>query len=106
MHARVTQFEIDVVVISIPRAVERFKELVLPELRQQPGYAGICVLANEQGRGMLVSYWSSEQAAERAVTSGFYDQQIQKFVTFYRQPPGREHFEVSLLEIPGSVAVA
>jgi hypothetical protein len=102
MHGRVTQFEIDVVVAPVARAVARFEENVLPELRRQPGYAGVLVLANEEGRGELISLWDSEEAANQALATGFYDEQVQKFVTFYRQPPGREQFEVRLLEIPAT----
>ena len=106
MFARVTQFEIDVVAISVPSAVKQFKAEVLPELHRQPGYCGISVLVNEDGRGVLVSYWDSEQTAERAIATGFYGDQIQKFVTVYRQPPGREHFEVALIETPAKATVA
>jgi heme-degrading monooxygenase HmoA len=98
MHARVTQFDIDTLVISMDRALARFKELVLPVLRQQPGFEGLVVLQNEEGRGILVSFWDSEEAASAGLASGYYDEQVSKFVTLYRQPPGREHFAVTVLE--------
>ena len=98
MHARVTQFEIDTLAISLERALERFKAGVLPVLRQQPGYLGLCELHNAEGRGVLVSLWDTEQSASAGLASGYYDEQVRKFVTFYRQPPGREQFEVGILE--------
>jgi heme-degrading monooxygenase HmoA len=106
MYGRVTQFEIDVVVAPVSRAVARFTEVVLPELRQQPGFAGVLLLANEEGRGELISLWESEQAANEALATGFYDEQASKFVTIYRQPPGREQFEVRLLEMPATTPAA
>jgi heme-degrading monooxygenase HmoA len=99
MYARVTQFEIDTVAISIERGVARFNELILPEVRKQPGFAGVCLMHNPEGRGILISFWANEEAAEAGLRSGFYAEQISKFVTFYRQPPGREHFEVALLDV-------
>ena len=38
MIARVTLAEVDAVRTSIPKAVERFEESVLPELRDAEGY--------------------------------------------------------------------
>jgi heme-degrading monooxygenase HmoA len=102
MHARVTSFDIDTVAISMPRAIQRFADQVLPSLREQPGYRGVCVLDNDEGRGLLVSFWESEEAASSSVMSGFYDEQASKFLTVYRQPPGREHYEVGLLDLPAA----
>ncbi|MBI2764808.1 MAG: hypothetical protein HYX53_02725 [Chloroflexi bacterium] len=104
MYARVTHFDIDTVIIGMSDAVARFEAHVLPTLRAQPGYCGVCVLHNAEGRGLLVSYWESEEKAADAVASGFYDEQLRKFVTFYRQAPEREQFEVALLESPASLA--
>lgn len=98
MYARVTQFDIDTVTISIPSALDRFRELILPTVRQQPGYEGVLLLHNPEGRGLIVSLWASEEAALSGEVSGYYAEQIGKFVTFYRQPPGRENFEVGFLE--------
>lgn len=105
MHARVTYFDIDTVVISMSRAVERFTEQILPVLRAQRGYLGMCVLDNAEGRGLLLSFWESEEAATAGLASGFYDEQVRKFVTFYRQTPGREQFEVALIEAPPGPAL-
>jgi heme-degrading monooxygenase HmoA len=104
MFARVTQFDIDTIALSMERAIARFNEQILPILRVQPGFEGVCVLENDEGRGLLVSFWESEQAATASIESGFYDEQSAKFLTFYRQPPGRGHYRVSVLE--GSAAEA
>ena len=98
VYARVTQFEIDTVAISVPAALDRFRELILPAVRQQPGYEGVLLLHNPEGRGIIVSLWASEQAATAGEISGYYSEQVGKFVTFYRQLPGREDFEVGYLE--------
>ena len=98
MFARITQFEIDTVRISLEEALARFKDMILPEVRKQPGYLGVYVLQTPEGKGALVSLWSSKEAAQGGVESGYYDQQVAKFLMFTRQPPGRDHYEVVFAE--------
>ena len=100
MFARVTQFEIDTVAISLDAALARFKEVVLPGLQRQPGYVGSSLMRTQLGKGVLITYWTSAATAEAGVESGFYAKQVDTFVTFYRQPPGREHYEVVFMEQP------
>jgi heme-degrading monooxygenase HmoA len=100
MYARTTLFELDTVRMTLDDALAHFNATVLPALRQQPGYAGISVLATPEGRGMLVSLWETEAAAAAAVESGFYDEQVAKFLTLLRQPPGRDHYRVLFHEMP------
>lgn len=103
MYARVTQFEIDTVRVSLDEALERFREAVLPEVRKQPGYAGLYVLRTPEGKGVLLSLWETEEAAQAGVESGYYDEQVAKFLLLTRQPPGRDHYEVVLAEGRGAV---
>ena len=99
MYSRVTLLEIDTVRATIPAAVELFEERVLPHLREQEGYEGIVVLANPDGKAMLVSVWEDEDAADRS--AGFAAEALEDFVTMFRSPPGREGYEVVLAEMPG-----
>ena len=101
MFARVTLFEIDTLRISLDDALELFKELVAPEVRKQEGYEGLYVLRTLEGKGLIMSLWTSEEAAEAGVESGYYDEQIAKFVALFRAPAGRDHYEVVLAEVPG-----
>lgn len=98
MYARVTSFEVDTVRIDLNSAVERFKETILPTTREQEGYQGILVLTTPEGKGLLISLWESDEAAARGVESGYYEQQVASFVTFLKQPPGRDHYEVRFRE--------
>ena len=104
MFARVTPFEIDTLRISLDDALEQFKELVVPEARKREGYKGMYVMRTLEGKGLIMSLWSSEEAASAGVASGYYDEQVAKFVTFFRSPPGREHYEVVFSEAPGITA--
>jgi heme-degrading monooxygenase HmoA len=100
MYARVTPFELDTVRMPLHAALAHFKEVVLPELRAQPGYEGLQVLTTPAGSGLLISLWADEAAAEAGVASGFYDEQIARFLTLLRTPPGRDHYEVIYTDAP------
>lgn len=98
MYARVTQFEIDLLRLDADTAIERFRVLILPVLEDQPGYLGVYALLSPDGKGELLSFWQSEAAAEAGIASGYYGEQVAKFVTFFRAPPGREQYAVVLAE--------
>ena len=74
MFARVTLFEIDTLRISLDAALERFKEMVLPETRKQPGYGGVYLLRTPEGKGLVMTLWASQETAVATVESGFYDE--------------------------------
>jgi hypothetical protein len=99
MYSRVTQLEIDTLRTTIPAAVERFEELVLPALREQDGYEGVVVLANPDGKALLVSVWEDEDAA--SASAGFASHALEDFATMFRSPPGREGYDVVFAEMPG-----
>ncbi|MEE8162930.1 MAG: antibiotic biosynthesis monooxygenase [Anaerolineae bacterium] len=101
MFARVTLFEIDTLRISLDDALEQFKELIVPEARKQEGYEGMYVMRTPEGKGVIMSLWASEEAAAAGVTSGYYDEQVAKFMALFRAPAGREHYEVVFAEAPG-----
>jgi len=100
MIARVTLAEIDAVRTSVEQAVALFKESVVPALHEQDGYEGVYVLANREGKALVVTFWASEEAAEASVAGGYYAEQVEKFVTFFRAPPGRETYQVAVAEAP------
>ena len=99
MQARVTLFEIDTLRISLDDALELFKERVVPRLREHPDCQGVIALDTPEGKGMLISFWRSEEAADEALKSGFYDEQVAEFTMFLRQPPDRQHYAVVFQEL-------
>ena len=101
MYSRVTLLEIDTVRTTISAAIDLFEERVLPHLREQEGYEGVVVLANPDGKAMLVSVWEDEEAAN--ASASFATGALEEFVTMFRSPPGREGYEVVLAEMPGVV---
>jgi heme-degrading monooxygenase HmoA len=103
--ARATIAEIDTVRTSIDDAVELFRSSVLPALHDQEGYEGVYVLLSPEGQALVLTFWETEEAAEAGVAGArsFYDEQVEKFVTIYRAPPGREMYDVVLAEEPTAV---
>jgi heme-degrading monooxygenase HmoA len=104
MFARVTPFEIDTLRIPLADAERLFDEQVVPRLEQQPGMAGFYVMRTPEGKGLVITLWETEQAAIAGIESGYYDEQVSRFVTFMRQPPGREHYEVTRERVPTDAA--
>jgi heme-degrading monooxygenase HmoA len=105
MVARATMAEIDPVRMSIDEAVELFRESVVPALHEQPGFDGVYLLLSPEGQALVLTFWESEEAAQAGVegTRSFYSEQVEKFVTLYKAPPGREFYDVLLAEEPSVV---
>ena len=99
MYSRVTLLEIDTVRIGVNEATELFTSEVLPELRAREGFRGAVVLANDDGKGMIISVWDSEETA--AAAAGFGTEILQRYVALFRSPPGREYYRVAYAEMPG-----
>ena len=100
MVARVTLAEIDAVRTNVSAAIEKFKQSVLPALQEQDGYEGAYVLLSPEGKALVLTFWESDEAARASRLSGFYAEQVEKFVTVFRAPPGREAYEVVAADAP------
>ena len=103
MVARVTLAEIDVMRMSLEHAVEIYERSVLPAQHEQDGYEGGYVLTTPEGKALVITFWRDEDAAEHGMASGFYDEQVRKFVTMFRSPPGREIYEVAVADTPAAL---
>ena len=100
MFARVTLLEIDTLRVDMREAVDLYRGDVVPELRQQPGYAGALVLTTPEGKGVTVTFWETAEQADSTGLSGFYPELLERYTTLFRAAPGREHYEVALAELP------
>lgn len=103
MTARVTLAEIDPVRMSIDAATRRFEELVVPALREQEGYEGVYVLVTPLGKALVITFWDTPETADAGLTSGFHAEQVAKFATLFRSPPGRETYDVAVADAPATV---
>ena len=99
MFARLTLLEIDTVRVPMDAALRVYLDEVLPEVRSQPGYAGVLVLTTPEGGGALVSFWDTPEAADASATTGFYPELLDRYMTMFRSPPGRERYVVELAEL-------
>jgi hypothetical protein len=99
MYSRVTQFEIDTLRVPVVDVVERFREDVLPRLHEQDGFEGALAFTTPEGMALLVTLWETAEAAD--ASAEFATELREQFVTVFRAPPGREHYEVAVFELPG-----
>jgi heme-degrading monooxygenase HmoA len=100
MIARATLAEIDVVRMRLDDAVQLFEESILPALEERDGFEGVYVLVTPEGKALVLTFWDTKEAADAGLTNGFYAAQVEKFVTVFRSPPGRETYEVVLARTP------
>jgi hypothetical protein len=105
MVARVTLAEVDAVRWSMKNALELFRASVLPALQDEVGYEGAYVLTTPEGKALVMTFWSDEEAAEAGVARGMYAEQVEKFVTILRTQPGRETYDVSVADAPSTATV-
>jgi heme-degrading monooxygenase HmoA len=102
MVARATIAELDFVRMGLEESTDVFRDSVVSALREQDGYEGCLVLVSPQGQALALTFWRDEEAADAGLAGGrsFYAEQVEKFVTIYRSPPGRETYEVVLADLP------
>jgi len=103
MIARVTLADVDAVRTSLAEALELFRASVSPALAEQNGYEGCYVLTTPEGKALVVTVWRDEEAADAGLRNGYYAEQVAKFGTFYRSPPGRETYDVGIADAPASL---
>ena len=65
------------------------------------------LLLTTEGKTLVISLWTSEEAAEAGVVESrpLYEDQIEKFTAIYRVPPGRETYCVALADPPAAPSV-
>jgi heme-degrading monooxygenase HmoA len=98
--ARTTMVEIDPIRLSIGEAIELFRRSVVPALHEQEGFEGVYVLLTPEGKALVLTFWADETTAEAGLRSGFYAEQVEKFVTVFGAEPGRTTYDVVLADAP------
>jgi len=99
MYSRVTLLEIDTVRVDIDEAAELFRAEVAPRLAEQEGYEGAVALVTPEGKGMIITFWETEEWAQDA--SGIASAELERNLTMFRSPPGREYYEVAFADMTG-----
>jgi heme-degrading monooxygenase HmoA len=98
MYARTTLFEVDLLRTTLPEAERLFVDQALPAIQERPGYEGAYLMLTREGKGMVLTLWDTADSEQSGVDSGYYEELVSRFVTFMRQPPGREEYEVVYAE--------
>lgn len=95
MYARVT--EINVWPDKVDEAIEIYAKSVVPAAKAQKGFAGVYLLSDKPtGRGLAITLWESQEDALANEHNRYYQEQLIKFIEFFRSPPIREGYEVSV----------
>jgi heme-degrading monooxygenase HmoA len=103
VYSRVTQLDIDTGRIGVGEAIEHFRRAALPALRAQDGYEGVCVLAAPEGYVLVISLWSSAEAADAGREAVLYLEALAPYVSLARAPGARERYEVAFADAPALV---
>ena len=104
MVARVTLAEVDVVRRGLAELVKFYEQSVMPVQQAQEGFEGGYVLTTPEGKALVMTFWRDKDAAEAGMASGFYGEQVEKFVTVFKAPPGREMYEGAVADVPAVVS--
>lgn len=95
MFARLTARQINPE--RIDEFIKRYRESVVPAAKSQKGYKGIFLFMDRKtGYSVSISFWEKEEDAVANEENRYYQEQVAKFITFYKKPPVREGYEVVL----------
>lgn len=83
---------------DVAEAAALLEAEVIPQLRELEGVLGAVVLATPEGKGMVITVWETEDAV--TASAGLAARQVERFVTLYAAPPGREYYEVLYADMP------
>jgi heme-degrading monooxygenase HmoA len=97
MFVRLLRTKIDT--DRIDEASKLFGEGVIPLCRDQKGFQGAYYLADrESGNCLLMTLWESKKNMMATEESRFFQEQLVKFIVFFKEPPIREAYEVLVKE--------
>jgi heme-degrading monooxygenase HmoA len=83
----------------IDTAKKIFEESVIPLCKSQKGFLGAYFLADkESGTCIPITVWESEEDMLATERNAFFQEQIIKFMPFFKSPPIREGYEVVVSE--------
>jgi heme-degrading monooxygenase HmoA len=93
MFARITTFQLRT--DNIDEIMKIFNESVVPAAQSQKGFKRILFFLNrETGKAHSIALWETKEDAIANEKSLYYQEQLTKFLPFYKGPPIKEGFEV------------
>jgi len=95
MHARVVTVKSQV--DKMKDGIKIYTDSVLPAARQQKGFKGLILLTDSKtGKSITMTLWDTEADMVTGESSGYFKEQIGKFMQILTEPPVMEHYEVSV----------
>jgi len=93
MHARLLIIQLKVE--QIDEASMLFEESVIPLCKDKKGYKGAYFLTDRKtGKCIMMTQWESEEDMLATEQSRFFQEQVIKFMSFFKSDPIREAYEV------------
>ena len=93
MFARLLKYQTNI--DRIDKASKLFHDTVIPMCKTQKGYKGAFFLADRAtGECMPMTLWKTEEDMLANEKSLFFQEQVVKFINFFKSPPIREAYEV------------
>ncbi len=93
MFARLTRIKTKIE--RLDEAAKLFEESVIPSCKKQKGYKGAYFLIDRKtGESIPITLWENEEDMLATESSHFFQEQLVKFMTFFKSPPIREAYEV------------
>ena len=84
---------------AVDEAVQIFRDSVVPDAKQQPGFQGAMALVNRSANKTIsITFWQTEAEAKASATGGYLQAQMNKFAPHLTKPPVVETFEVAVQE--------
>ena len=98
MHARVTFTQLSPE--HFPDVLAVYRESTMPAALQTPGNQGVLLLTDAAtGKSIALSLWdTAEDLLASESESGYYQEQLAKYLPFFTVPPVREEYEIVLRE--------
>lgn len=83
----------------LEEASKLFEEGVIPLCRNQKGFQGAYYLADrDTGSCLLMTLWESKKNMIDTEENRFFQEQLVRFMDFFKEPPVREAYEVVFKE--------
>ena len=83
---------------------EIFRHSILPAIKQQQGFEGAIQCINQQGEGVVVSLWESQEEEALSAREQMYLEQISKFKEVFTKPQVRHTGEVRAHDTRAGIA--
>ena len=99
MYARVVNVKIRPG--RLDKTIEMYNNSVVPAAKEQKGFKGAYLLTDwNNNSGVSVSFWASKEDMHTGESSGYYQEQVNKFAELFSEPPISNHYEVTVRQDP------